>query len=459
MEGKENLDMEAKESRVGLAIHILLVFIAGIYPLLLFEVDFGSFALQHLILFLCTMGVLLYCVLLIRSGKWEIHFPRTRVNLMVAILAAYSLIRILYKIVITNEENLESFGYEIVVLAMAALYVLIISRAVFREFYFDILLYSSLVVFALLLIKYFCGNGVDGAIAVLLQDKSGIGSYTVLVCMAGVWQYIKCEDKLRSFFYLGVLVIGFFVLFVNQSRVSFWIMAAVFIAVPILQRPTAELVKRDMTVFFIYLFLLCNMSLITSYTNLLYIDVTFDLEQSVYLELLITLGGICFFRYWDRIPEGVDLRRLVMRRMRRGYQFLLRSMSVIAAGMILGGNLWKELPDRFGMKAWKGFAIPLIDEINQEKSTFYLCFEQFGVIGSLLLLSLCVLLVAELKKKYRFDKPVTGMLVLISGVFLAQLLFCKVSISILPVYWMFLILATSYKEKEEKWSVTKIKFE
>lgn len=294
MEGKENLDMEAKESRVGLAIHILLVFIAGIYPLLLFEVDFGSFALQHLILFLCTMGVLLYCVLLIRSGKWEIHFPRTRVNLMVAILAAYSLIRILYKIVITNEENLESFGYEIVVLAMAALYVLIMSRPVFREFYFDILLYSSLVVFALLLIKYFCGNGVDGAIAVLLQDKSGIGSYTVLVCMAGVWQYIKCEDKLRSFFYLGVLVIGFFVLFVNQSRVSFWIMAAVFIAVPILQRPTAELVKRDMTVFFIYLFLLCNMSLITSYTNLLYIDVTFDLEQSVYLELLIALGGFAF---------------------------------------------------------------------------------------------------------------------------------------------------------------------
>ena len=429
MEGKENLDMEGKESRAGVAIHILLVFIAGIYPLLLFEVDFGSFALQHLILFLCTMGVLLYCVLLIRSVKWEIHFPRTRVNLMVAILAAYSFIRILYKIVITNEENLESFGYEIVVLAIAALYVLIMSRPVFREFYFDILLYSSLVVFALLLIKYFCGNGVDGAIAVLLQDKSGIGSYTVLVCMAGVWQYIKCEDKLRSFFYLGVLVIGFFVLFVNQSRVSFWIMAAVFIAVPILQRPTAELVKRDMTVFFIYLFLLCNMSLITSYTNLLYIDVTFDLEQSVYLELLITLGGICFFRYWDRIPEGVDLRRLVMRRMRRGYQFLLRSMSVIAAGMILGGNLWKELPDRFGMKAWKGFAIPLIDEINQEKSTFYLCFEQFGVIGSLLLLSLCVLLVAELKKKYRFDKPVTGMLVLISGVFLAQLLFCKVSIS------------------------------
>ena len=148
-----------------------------------------------------------------------------------------------------------------------------------------------------------------------------------------------------------------------------------------------------------------------------------------------------------------------MRRMRRGYQFLLRSMSVIAAGMILGGNLWKELPDRFGMKAWKGFAIPFIDEINQEKSRFYLCFEQFGVIRSLLLLSLCVLLVAELKKKYRFDKPVTGMLVLISGVFLAQLLFWKVSISILPVYWMFLVLAISYKEKEEKWSVTKIKFE
>lgn len=186
--------MEAKESRVGLAIHILLVFIAGIYPLLLFEVDFGSFALQHLILFLCTMGVLLYCVLLIRSGKWEIHFPRTRVNLMVAILAAYSLIRILYKIVITNEENLESFGYEIVVLAMAALYVLIMSRLVFREFYFDILLYSSLVVFALLLIKYFAGMGWMAQLRFCYRISQGLVPTQYL----SVWQGYGNTSSVRT---------------------------------------------------------------------------------------------------------------------------------------------------------------------------------------------------------------------------------------------------------------------
>lgn len=450
------MDKEVKGNKAGLMIHILLIFVTGVYPLLLFEINFESFAVQHLILLLFTMGALLYCVLLIRSGEWELHFPRTRLNLMVAVLAVYSFVRIIYKIVITNEENLESFEYEMVILSLAVLYLLVLSRPVFREIYFDVLLYSALAVFALLLIKYFCGDGVDGAIAVLLQDKSGISSYTILACMAGLWQYIRCKDRLRSFFYMGVVFIGFFVLFVNQSRVSIWIMTVIFVAVPILQRPTAELVKRDMMVFFVYLFLLCNMSLIANYTNLLHINVTYDLEQSVYLELLVAIGGIWFFRYWDRIPGGVDLKRLVMRKMRRGYRFLLESMLIILAGMILGGNLWNNLPDLSGMKAVKGFAVPLMDEINQGKSAFYLCFEQFGVIGSLLLLGICVLLTAELKKNYRFDKPVTGMLVLMSGVFLIQLLFWRVSINSLPVYWMFAVMAISYKEKREKWSATKL---
>lgn len=73
----EELILNKKESvnKADCAIHILLVFLAGVYPLLLFELNFESFAIQHLVLFLCVMGAVLYCVLLMRSGNGSLPCP------------------------------------------------------------------------------------------------------------------------------------------------------------------------------------------------------------------------------------------------------------------------------------------------------------------------------------------------------------------------------------------------
>lgn len=448
----------AEKDKAGMAVKILIAFITGIYPLLLFEFDMGSVYIQSFILFLSVMGVLLYSFLLIRSNQWELQMPRSRLEIGILILAAYSILRIIGKMITATGVEAVYYDFEITVLALAVIYFLIAARPGFQEWYFDGLLFSGLIVFALLLVKYLCGGGMDGALAILLQDNSGIASYTILVCMTGLWQYLRCEDKLRSIFYIGVLAMGFFVLFINQNRVSIWLMVMVFIAIPVLQRPTAELVKRDMQIFFLYLFMLCNMSLLAGYTKLLQVEVSYNLEQSVYLELLIAIGGIFFFRFWDRIPEGVDLKRLVMRKMRRAYQFLLKLISFIFVGILLGGERWKELPEKAGLKAVKGFAVPLVEEARQGESAFYRCFEEVGLLGGMMILILCVLLAGKQRKAFGFDRPVTGMLVLISSLFLIQLFFWNVSINSLPVYWIFLVIAISYKEEKVKVTSNKISF-
>lgn len=448
-----------EKDKAGMALKILIAFITGIYPLLLFKVDMGNFHVQSFLLFLSAMGVLLYSFLLISSKQWEFPRPQSRPEIAILVLALYALIRIVIKVITASGTETVNFDFEIMVLALTAIYLLIAARPVFEEKYFDIVLFSGLIVFALLLIQYLYGENTDSTLTILLQDKTGVASYTMLVCMAGLWQYLRCEDKMRSFFYLGVLAIGFLILLINQNRTSIWLMAMVFIAIPVLQRPTAELVKRDMQMFFLYLFMLCNMSLITDYTNLLQAETSYDLEQSVYFELLIVIGGIFFFRYWERIPEGVDLKRLVMRKMRRGYQFLLNLTGIVFAGVLLGGKHWQQLQDGMMLNVVKGFAVPLVEEVMQSKNTFYLCFEWLGVTGSLIILIMCVLLVEKLKKGYGFDKPVTSMLILISGVFLIQLLFWNISIITLPIYWVFLILAITYKEEKIKVISSKIKFE
>lgn len=446
------------------ALHLLICFITGIYPLLLFELDFGSFYIQSLVLFTAVMGVLLYSFLLIRFGAWRLKLFQSRLDVAVLVLTAYAFLMIIIKMIRMTETKIERSDPEIMILTMAVLYLLITVKPMFTERYLDILLFSGLIVFALLLVKYLCVGETGGVLSVLIQDKTqvtscGVASYAMLVCMAGLWRYVKCEDRLRSFFYAGVLSVGFLVMFINQNRVSIWMMIIVFIALPVLQRPTAELVKRDMQVFFIYLFMLCNMSLLTNYTDLLQVTVNYDLEQSVYMELLVAVGGLFFFKFWDRIPQGVDTKRLVMRKMRRGYQFLFKLICIVFTGILLGGENWKELPDGMGMSAVKGVAVPLTEEVRQGKSAFYVCFEQLGIAGGLLILIVCVLLIAGLRKNYRFDKPVTGMLILISCIFLIQLLFWKVSISTLPIYWIFMVLAISYREENEKVVSNKIKFE
>lgn len=448
-----------RKKKADLTLHILICFIIGIYPLLLFKLDLGNFSFQQLILFLSIMGVLFYSFLLIRSNQWKLNFLRNRIDLTILILFIYALLHIIIKMVSMTETKTVRFEDEIMILSMVALYLLVTARPSFSTKYFDILLFSGLIWLSLFLLKYLFGNELVGVLTFLLQDNSGIISYAILVCMAGVWQYCKCENRLRSIFYIGVLSIGFFVLFINKSMISIWLMIIVFITIPIMQRTTAELVKRDMQIFFLFLFMLCNMSLLVKYTNLLRVDVNYNLKQSFYLELLAVIGGIFFIQLWDRIPEGIDLKRLVMRKMRRGYQFLLILTASVFIGILLGGDSWSNLPDGAGMNAVKAFTVPLVEEMRQGRSAFYQCFERLGVVGGTLILILWILLIIRLRNSYDLDKPVTGMLILISCIFLIQFLFWNLSMNALPAYWVFIVFAISYKEDKIKVISNKVKFE
>lgn len=437
-----------------LALRILL----AIYPLLLVQVDTGSLKLQTLVLFILIMGWLFISFLLIRKNSWQLRKPKYPLDLAVLIAAGYQFLRIVGKLFTPGELGVIHYDAEVMVIILAAIYLLVSSKPLFRIEYLDMMLYTGLIVFAALLYRYTVDINFGWPIRFIENDTYAIASYTLLVSSVSVLLYCSCKEKMRSVFYMGTAFISFWVLFINHNILSIWMMFAFFLAIPVLLRPTAELVKRDMQLLFLFLFLLANMSLITNYTNIIRTGLTLSLENSVYLDLLLAIGGVCFFQYWERIPEGVDLNKLVLRRMRKGYLFLLKIIGIVFAGIIAGGDRWSRLPDGIGTNAVKGLAVPVIEEIKTGDGTLLLVMEKQGITAGILLLFFIALMLAKLRKNDSFGKPMTGMLILISSLFLLQLLFWKPSVNTLPIYFILLMFAAFHQEEKQKISSQKINF-
>ena len=458
-----NKGLIMKGNKAQKAVQVMLYFIIFLYPLILFEADLGGLHIQELALFVCVLGTLFYCFLQIRSNEWYLRKQINRTDLVGILLAVYEFGRIIHKLLSSNEAGAVVYDSEVLILSMAVIYLLLSTESVFDAKYFDALLFSGLIIFGILLYQYLCMDNVGSAVLAItgnfMADSVDTASYTLLVCVTALWQYCKCDDRMRSVFYGGVQAVGFFVLFLNHNILSIWLMAIVFIALPVFSRPTAELVKRNAQMTFVYLFMLSNMSLLTNYTTLIKKDVSYNLEQSVYLELLLAAGGLFFFHSWDRIPKGTDLRRLIMRKMQRWYGFCLKAAGAFLAGVLIGGGNWQKLSDTTGRTALKSFILPLVNEINQGKSMFYFWFDDQGIIGGILLLIFCLLMASSLRKNFDYARPFTCILSLVAVLFLVELLFWKVGVNVLPVYFVFFIFAIFYKEEREKVTSTKIKFE
>lgn len=219
------------------------------------------------------------------------------------------------------------------------------------------------------------------------------------------------------------------------------------------------MVKRNAQMFFLFGFMLSNMSLLTGYTRMILTELSYSLEHSVYLDLLLVAGGLLFFHYWDKIPEGVDLERLVMRKMRRVYKGALMALGIIFAGTIISADRWSSLGDNMFGKAWKGFALPLVEAVKQGESGFYLCFREAGATVGIFIVIFFIFLIGRLRRNYGLDKPVTGILVLISIVFMIQLLFWNPSANTLTIYFVMLLSAAFQKEEKVKMTGIKIRGE
>lgn len=436
--------------------NIAVCLLLTVSMLMLSNIDIAGFPLYCLLLFIIVLGWLATGIIFFQQGGktvWQIRYVS---DLLAIAVLAFELLTIIVKLFQDPEKGDIGIINNVVIISIVFLYMLLSERYKFWDAWFDLILYSGLLVVGIFLLPYFIEIQELGLMEAVTQSSGKMASYLMLVGMVSIYQYCTCKDKLRSWFYLLIAGMDFLALFLNQNIISFWLMTIYFLAIPIMLRATASLIKKDMQMFALFAFMLSNMSLLTGYTDIIVKEVSFSLEHSVYLELLLAVGAILFFHYWDRIPEGIDLERLVMRKLRKGYQFLLKAIGIVFVGIILGGDRWASLPEMLGSDAVKGFAVPLVATVKQEESGFYGWFSQLGVLGSIVVIIFIVWLFGRMWRNYQLDKPCTGILILISTIFMVQLFFWNPSIQTYVVHFVLLMGAVFNKEERVRITSTKI---
>lgn len=416
------------------------------------EIRIADFSLYSLMLLLITsVWTGIKRLNAVRAGETApflgIRYPTDTAAFFVIVCVIISIIVRLFR---PAQDNGIDFSWSAEVIALAFLCLLLSSGVPFKLVYLDVILYCGLLCVGAFLLVKLTEGWENSALAVSFADSGVWASRFLLICMIAVYLYCECRDRMRSLFYLLAAGIGFLALFLNQNVISLWLMAVYFLAIPVVLCPTAVLLKRSMQLFFTYLFLLSNMGLIAEYTKIIQGQVYCTLEDSIYLDVLVAVGGAVFFHYWERIPEGMDLERLVLRKMQKGYRFLLKMILLLSGVILLSGERWTELPEGVANDVLKWFAVSLVGAVGDMESGFWHCFRSMGALPGIFAVVCVVLFLGRMGRNYQPDKSVTGSQILISGIFFIQLLFWNPGIHNIVVYGYLLMLAAYYKEERKQ---------
>lgn len=450
------MELDKKENVYISNIKAILLPVLLLISMLMVE-DIEVIGIRPGILLVLVPAILYICFETVSMRKRNTFSfrPQCLVDVSVVALLGWSLLCMIGKFFQSGEQRISGYQFQVICIILSLLYFLFKEVKAFQDWYFDLIIYAGLAVMGFMLFGYLFDMQMIKFLSDIMNDSGQAASYLLLPCVISVYRYCVCRDRARSVFYLLIAIVGFFTLLINRNIVSLWIMAVAFFLIPVVMRPTAELVKRDMQLCFAFFFMMSNMSLLTNYTQLIQKEINWSLEHSVYLDLLIAVGGVLFLGYWDKIPKEIDQEKLILRRMRRGYIFVLKLMGIVFLSFVMGSGRWRELPDTVGTIMVKSFAVSLIDEIKDSKNIWISCMENSS-ISALIILIFAGLLIRRLIRNHSFAKPLTGGFLIITIMFFMEIFFFVPCVSILPVYLLIVVMAAFYQEEKQRGVVSKI---
>lgn len=299
----------------------------------------------------------------------------------------------------------------------------------------------------ILLICYYLTGGIGEPFLALLLRDDAVVSWLVLSVMMNMIAY--CFQEKGQAWYGGNILLTAFLLAIQKDPYGMMVVGVIPLLIPVFCRPSKLLAGRAAQAELLYLFLICNMSLIAGYTPLLEGIVAYDLEVSVYMELFLAAMGVWFFNCWDKCAREADPDD-TLPQMRVWYRKAVITYLIGIAGICMASALFYA----DDTSAWNGVAQVIIGDFSGKpgwkSGLLGQMGQRFGVLGvaaGCVLFDLCIMRIYRAKhwrvkahKLYR----------LIVTVALLQAVFLPQSMASLPVYIVFFFLFMG-KEEEGSW--------
>ncbi len=408
-----------------------ILFLAGIYNLVFVDISLDGMPLRTLILlladFLCiTVYIYKREIALPRWGKCS-AFEKTMAVLLVTAAAAVAFLAV---------SESDHFWAGVDIIALLLVYPCICGRKRFPQDLFGVYSVCSSVICILLIACHLSGGVGEPLVALLLKDDAAV-SWLVLGITMNFIAY--CYQENGQLWYGCHILLNAFLLAVQKNVSGLAVAALVPLMIPIFCRPSKAVVGRAAQAELMYAFLVCNMSLITGYTPLAGKIPSYDLEISVYMELLMAVMGVWFFEHWDRHTRDVEQDATVPE-MRAWCQKAVVACLVGGAGILAAAELFvtEKAP------AWNRVAQIIVNDIGGtsgwQSGLFGQMGQRFGIWG---VVAACVFFytgIMWIGRTKRWRVRAHKLYRLIAAVCLLQASLLPQTMVSLPVYAAFFIL-------------------
>ncbi len=299
----------------------------------------------------------------------------------------------------------EGYNTELCMLLFALIYLTIKCRPVYEKWYADAILAGLIVLQIVCLIYYLVYPEMKGCLALFVTNKESVAvSAMVAILIAGM-RYAHAENSMKQFMYGTGVIVSAIVLSVNRDVLSLYLTAVLLLVVVAYGEPKKEVLKRNLQVLGGYLFLLCNMSLITGYTKAVQVECTgYSLESSVIAELFLC-AFLCYVMHmWDKLPKkDKDARVKMIRKLQKAMRLLLVLFGVALTGVYVTGKALEQLPGGMIGKVIQAEGIVFCQAVQPvaTDNLVYASVKSFGVAGLGIVLLLVTAVLGRLRRHFR----------------------------------------------------------
>lgn len=437
----DRLDGSTEKKLVSLYIFVLF----SVFPMYLLPERLQGITFRWILFSLLTLVTVAAYIILLFNKKAFCRKRLYRIDICMILVLLLSIGQT-FLCMFQGKENRETyFLLSICVLAYFAVSALPSGvNDLCKIVYLDVFLAACWIIYLELMIHFFLFPQHLGVIGLLTQDRTYLQSFLLLSTVICVLQYCFNRNIKKNKWYFLTAAAGFFLQMVQMDIINILLMGVLFLIIPLLFLPTAELIRRNLIMAFLFFLIICNMPLVIKNTSLLKTGLQFTIKDSMYLYLIITFAGVMILSYWERIPKGIPLNHIVMKRMQKTF-FSILELYLVFLACICFADWPAGMEGRIGGDIFAALFNSIKTGVSQIDGTFGQMLGEYGLAGGVLSGMICVAIISRLRRSYS-RSPESALFTTIAIMYLIQSFFYKQQIVTTPIY-VVLVTTAVFQEK------------